>query len=168
MSPRRSRTATLESRCFDPRDCTCVAIEGHNREDDWKDPDHIPITWLADPSEGGCREESSSHISDRSFTGMYHTGVNDTMELAIRPCHTERRCLTVDYSRHHKLDQDAGSSDGGMGKYWFQSLAPDSYGLMDDTEGYQVLWCNETQCLNYYEYNRGCSRFLRHVDYHRS
>lgn len=169
---------SIESRCFDPKRCDCIFMKGRCNEKIY--PLHVGIGWLEKETRAhlgvpgsfpSSRPWSSCHIwplqhkSTRPFATSYNKGGLDNVSVYIRPCHTGQRCLAVDYRREWKPEHNI--SNDVMGPSWFHSLDHDSYGLKCDAESYQICWCREEQCLNFYGYMRGFSRFLRRSDYRR-
>lgn len=88
------------------------------------------------------------------FKHLYGPG-EPSISMAL--CHSDSPCFQVTYQR-----SIAGSFslDGNIPESWYHSLDPDSYKLTSDMDGYQVYWCREPNCLNYYRNSPGFGRLI--------
>jgi hypothetical protein len=183
-----------EMRCFDPNDCDCVLLEGHGdidlRFDSPQNPERVcrlntsrrlcPLrrssrVWSTDTLVDGIRRllreyEWKFRWKCGASTKRHRTRLDINLRpIAGRtsvecwPCNAGDACLIVDYVR---LLHTIGD-DGGIGVEWYQALETDSYDLIGDEEGFEVYWCHQNECRNYYRRVHGFSRIVRAEDYHR-
>lgn len=178
-----------EMRCFDLNECDCVSLEGlenvelrsesslnperalrPNLSRQLKSSDRSPSLFCA---ASGTRQLPRTHKADSPRTcessrkphaaRWYFHSSFDVAEskVACWPCHADDSCLVVNYTRNLKIGRA-----GAIGQQWYQDLDPDSYSLTDDEEGFEVYWCRQKECRNYYGRGPGFSRIIRGADYH--
>lgn len=183
-----------EMRCFDPNDCDCVLLEGQeNVELRFGSPLHskrvcrlntsrrlYPLcrsssSWSAASLVDGIRRLVLEHEWDfrrkcvsspkRHMTRLDFNlcSVPGRSDVGCWPCHAGDSCLVLDYLRVLII-----RCDGAIGSQWYRALDPDSYSLMDDEEGFEIYWCRQNECRNYYGRVPGFSRIIRGAEYHRS
>lgn len=62
----------------------------------------------------------------------------------------DRKCKVTRCHRELEVFENDGVS---VSREWYQALNQESYSLRDDEEGFQVYWCNEEHCANYYKFS---------------
>lgn len=179
-----------ELRCFDPNDCHCMVYSGaENVRWEWGCGPWIPgsTKCISDPYKGlnallppqpsgsiisnmirslkprkepECKADSKFHQSRLeprpSKDGPGRSAVD------VRPCHTGKDCLVVDYIRAVRVHEN-----GKLTPQWYNTIHPDSYNIMDDQDGLGVYWCLQPQCRNYYKGFLGYAGILRHREFRR-
>lgn len=80
----------------------------------------------------------------------------------VRPCHTGKDCLAVDYMRTLRV-----SEGGKICPQWYNTLDPGSYNITDDQDGLGVFWCPQPRCRNYFKGLPNYAGILRHHDFRR-
>lgn len=182
-----------EMRCFDPNDCDCVSLEGHENVElrpsssqnskrvcrlnpsrqlysMW--PSWISwLSWSAAPLAHGiqrlllatpkkCGSSPKRHRARLGLTG--ESSGPDCSDVQCWPCHFGHSCLVLDYTRRLRYDR-AGHID----IQWYQALDPESYGLVEDEQGFEIYWCNQNECRNYHGRGPGFSRIVRRTEYYK-
>lgn len=107
-----------------------------------------------------CESSAERHKTRLEFNPSSGSGRTD---VECWPCHSGDSCLVLDYARTLTVGRD-----GAIGAQWYQALDPDSYGLTEDEEGFEIYWCRQNECKNYYGRAPGFSRIVREAEYHRS
>lgn len=179
-----------ELRCFDPNDCHCIYYSGseHVRWE-WERGPWLPGTTkcISDPFKGlnallpprpsgsivsnivrslkskeapECTAGSKSHRSRlEPMPSAYGPG---RCAVDVRPCHTGKDCLVVDYIRAVWVQDN-----GKITPQWYNTIDPGSYNITDDQDGLGVYWCSQLHCRNYYERLPNYAGILRHHDFRR-
>lgn len=183
-----------EMRCFDPNDCDCVLLEGQENVDmgfgsslNSKRVCRLnasrrlyPLSrssssWSAAALVDGirrlvlkhewefrrkCGSSPKRHRARLDFNSSSGPGRSD---VECWPCHAGDSCLVLDYTRVLDI-----GCDGAIGAQWYRALDSDSYNLTEDEEGFELYWCRQNKCRNYYGRVPGFSRIVRGAEYHRS
>lgn len=183
-----------EMRCFDPNDCDCVFLEGQENVKMrfgsslhservcrlntsrrlyplcrslslWSAAslvDSVRRLLLAHKWElrKKCGSSFKRHRARLDFNSSSGPGRSD---VECWPCHAGDSCLVLDYTRVLNI-----RCDGDIGAQWYRALDSDSYKLTEDEEGFEVYWCRQTECRNYYGRVSGFSRIVRGAEFHRS
>lgn len=180
-----SATETPELRCFDPNDCQCITYSGtENVRWQWERSPWLPgATQCINSRYKGLNEvlpprPSGSIISNiiRSFKSRkepeckadskYHQSRVEPSPptygpgrcgVDVRPCHTGKDCLKVDYIRAVRVHEN-----GKVTPQWFNTIDPCSYNITDDEDGFGVYWCSQPRCRNYYKRLPNYAGILRH------
>ncbi|KAK2601066.1 hypothetical protein N8I77_010539 [Diaporthe amygdali] len=183
-----------EMRCFDPNDCDCVLLEGH---------ENIERRFSSSlNSDRVCRLNTSRRLYPlcRSSSLWSAASLVDSIQrlLLTHKLGLRRKCGSSPKRHRARLDFNfssgpgrsnvqcwpchAGNSclifdytrvltigcEGAIGVQWYQALDPDSYSLTEDEEGFGIYWCRQNECRNYCERVPGFSRIIRGAKYHRS
>lgn len=168
-----------EPRCFDPNSCDCVYFEG-SEDVAWRpycplckrrcyesshasDPE-ARLVCLPPLLEGSSstmrrfrRAASSRPItlcdgdaSECRLRKKYHfTRGSKHWNMGAGLCHNTSPCVEIMY---HRSLKKAVSNDGKrMRVDWYRALDTDLYSLVENKEGFEVFWCREPHCRNYYE-----------------
>lgn len=177
-------------RCFDPNDCHCTHFDGsENVRWQWECGPWLPgITeCISDPYKcldtlrppqppsstmakmirlfkkkppKECAADQKRHQSRLEYV-PFNRGVGYTA-VGVRPCHTGKDCLKVDYIRsfwsHH---------EGQITPQWYNALDPDSYSITEDEDGLGVFRCRTEGCRNYYRGVLNYAGILRHREFHK-
>lgn len=177
-----------ELRCFDPNECHCITYSGtENVGWEWECGPWLPgkTKCISDPFAGlnilqptrpsgsvihrgiralkarkapECIAEPKTHRTRGELPpGQYGLGWN---AVDVRPCHTGKDCIVVDYMRSIHV-----SVDGRMCRQWYNSLDPSSYNITDDQDGLGVLWCPQPHCRNYFKGLPNYRRILGHREF---
>jgi hypothetical protein len=187
--PRTSSGQLLELHQFDPNRCNCVEFEGAQGVE-WPlaPPTPLPPSRRGQVRSGCCRayfdhfprpyQQRQSDVDERMrlmrarhghrrhYTTFSHASTSDVSCFAsfgVDPCERNLAGLDVVYLRTMDL-YDRGKP-GKVNPDWFRSLDPDSYGLLDDTDGDGVFWCRQENCANFFK--NWLSRMLKYGDYNR-
>lgn len=179
-----------ELRCLDPNDCHCTTYSGtENVRWEWECGPWLPgpTACISDPFKGlntllppqppsssifnilralklgrspECTAEPKRHqFRNQTSPVKYGVGV---YAVEVRPCHTGKDCLVVDYIRdmcaHH---------DGKLTPQWYNTLDPGSYNITADEDGLGVFWCSTPGCRNYYKGVLNYAGILRRRDFRR-
>lgn len=183
-----------EMRCFDPNDCDCVLFEGQENVDmrfgSALNAERVcrlntsrrlypfcrsSSSWSASSLVDGirrlvlkhkcefrrqCESSPKRHKARLDFNLSSGSGRS---KVECWPCHAGDSCLVLDYSRVLIIGRDRAISP-----QWYQALDPDSYSLTEDEAGFEVYWCRQNKCRNYYGRVPGFSRIVRGAECHRS
>lgn len=171
-----------EMRCFDPRDCECVYLEGRDN-----------VKWQLASSLHAedirvCRLDTSRRLFPAQQSPRSSWAVSEPRDIfdcfnrehtarlhfdnrfsanrynpRFWPCREGNGCIVLDYKRAVRFERG-----GAVDQQWYQALEPDSYSLREDEEGLEIYWCRQKQCRNYYGHFPGFSRIIRMAEYHRS
>lgn len=147
-----------ELRCFDPNSCDCIRFEGPQDVLEFNDGGHTDRTECLFPIESlsqlglesrveqpkECEFKARSHGRWRRDTNTATYGPGK-YNIRAQPCHSGSQCLVFRFSRGLDI-----SSDIGINPHWYQALDPDSYSLTADRDGFEVYWCRQERCCNYY------------------
>lgn len=181
-----------EMRCFDPNYCNCVPFEGHEMVE-WRPSSSLNLerecrlnpsrrllslcpsspSWPAASLANGiwqlvpglrrkCRLSETRHRARLGFTGL--SSGSGCSKVECRPCHSGDSCLVLDYTRSLCTSIKC---DGAIDPQWYQALDPDSYSLTHDDRGFEIFWCHEKKCRNYYARVPNFSRILRGTKYYK-
>lgn len=179
---------TPELRCFDPNDCHCTTYTGsENVRWEWECGPWLPGTTkcVSDPYKGlnelrpprpygptvsniirllepkrrrVCAADQKQHQS-RIGPIPFNRGVG-LCGVDVRPCHTGKDCLKVEYLRVL-----VGELDGKLTPQWYNTLDPESYNITADEDGLGVFWCPTPGCRNYYKGVLNYAGILRRRDF---
>lgn len=164
-----------EMRRFDPRDCECVFLEGRENIE-WPLPSSLH-------SGNGCRLDTSRQLfparQSSRFAVSEPKSIFDILERQHKTRHSDERrfgsnpqfwpccagngCIVLNYERRVRFERG-----GAVDQQWYQALEPASYSLTEDEEGFEIYWCRQKQCRNYYGHFPGFSRIIRMADYHKA
>lgn len=110
------------------------------------------------------------------LTSVRTPGEGSKLDIRVQPCAGDSRCLQMRYTRRITLSAHYTTPGpkrpiimGSVWLEWCQAMDPESYNLTDDKESFEILWCRQANCKNYYKYlkkapfpagetNRACSR----------
>lgn len=107
-----------------------------------------------------CTAEPKSHRArDHAVPRKYGPG---RCIVDVRPCHTGKDCLVVDYMRTLRVLED-----GKVCPQWYNTLDPSSYNITDDQDGLGVFWCQQPHCRNYFKGYPNFAGILRHCEFRR-
>lgn len=187
-----------EMKCFDPNDCDCVTLDGSENVDwgfasslHSQDVCRLNASRRLHASSQMSPSSSSSSSLSTSLSSPLSSSFSTSSETqSLRnlvpkrhyarfdfdkrfgpgkftsgfwPCYASDGCLVLDYHRRVRFERD-----GAIDQQWYQSLDPDSYSLTEDHEGFEIYWCRQKECRNYYGHFPGFSRIIRVAEYHRS
>jgi hypothetical protein len=187
--PRTSPGQLLELHQFDPNRCNCVEFEGaQGAEWPLAPPTPLPPFRRGQVRTGCCRAYSdhfplpyqqrksdvderirlmrARHGHRRNYISFDHTSTSIVSCYALfglNRCERNLAGLDVIYQRTMELYDCR--KPGAVSPDWFRSLDPDSYSLLDDTDGYGVFWCRQEKCANFFK--NWLSRMLKYGDYNR-
>lgn len=163
-----------EFRCFDPNDCDCISYPGsENVRWEW---DHGPwllgttqcinspfkglnallpqrqsgsilsnvIRSLKSRKKPECKADSKFHQSRLEPSPPAYGPGRSAVD--VRPCHTGKDCLVVDYIRAVRVH-----NKGKITPQWFNTIDPGSYNITEDQDGFGVFWCSQPRCRNYHK-----------------
>lgn len=172
----RPASATHESelRCFDPNDCHCITFSGTEKVRwEWECGPWIPGTTkcISDPFKGLnallpprpsgstiskiIRNLKSRKARECPADLKFHqsrlepsppTCGPGRCAVDVRPCHTSKDCLLVNYMRAVRVHDN-----GKITSEWYNTLDPASYNVTADEDGLGVFWCPEPRCRNYHK-----------------
>lgn len=179
-----------ELRCVDPNDCHCTTYAGaDNVRWEWECGPWLPgaTQCISDPFRGlntllppqppgstmsnivralklkrspECAVEPKVHRT-RNPESPRTYGVG-RCAVEVKPCHTGKDCLVVDYLRLLRVQHN-----GKLTPQWYNTLDPDSYNITDDEDGLGVFWCPTPGCRNYYKGVLNYAGILRRRDFRR-
>lgn len=177
-----------ELRCFDPNDCHCIYYPGtENVRWEWECGPWLPGTTkcISDPFKGlnaFLAPRPSGNIISNIIRGLKSKEVAECpagskthqsrleprppkygpgrCAVDVRPCHTGRDCLVVDYIRAVWV-QDKGK----ITSEWYNTIDPGSYNITDDQDGLGVYWCSQPRCRNYHKRLPNYAGILRGCEY---
>ncbi|KAK4187565.1 hypothetical protein QBC35DRAFT_474360 [Podospora australis] len=72
------------------------------------------------------------------------------MYTDVWPCRSGGDCLQVDYHWDILPGDARGKPIENIGSGWFLALAPESFELGGDDDGYGLYWCKTESCRNYW------------------
>lgn len=181
-------TERPELRCFDPNDCHCMTYSGtENVRWEWECGPWIPGTTkcTSDPYKGlnallpsrpsgsiisnmirslkprkepECKADSKFHQSRlEPQPSKYGPGQS---AVDVRPCHTGKDCLVVDYIRAVRVNEN-----GKLTPQWYNTIDPDSYNITDDQDGLGIYWCSQPRRRNYHQRLPNFAGILRHREF---
>lgn len=183
-------TGGPELRCFDPNDCQCITYSGsENVRWEWERGPWLPGTTqcinnhykglnvLLPPRPSGSiisnviRSLRSKKMPECKADSKYHQSRLEPSPpkygpgrcaVDVRPCHTGKDCLVVDYIRAVWVHQN-----GRITSQWYNTIDSRSYNITDDEDGLGVYWCSQPRCRNYYKRLPNYAGILRHREFRR-
>lgn len=97
---------------------------------------------------GRCELKQKTHVARISYRSASRLS-NDSFSMSANVCHNLSPCLRLRYSR---VLENAFSADGKLMMLdWYHALDTESYNLTQDKQGFEVFWCREPHCRNYFE-----------------
>jgi hypothetical protein len=171
----------IEMNCFDPNRCSCLRYAGPEQlPKGWKlapdkVSDFLPYTTkkttLIDMQHPACRSHPGHRLSalrafepdkqeglqseqkriETHFISIPTPGDSSLVILEIVSCPAQSRCVQIRYNRVITVISKA-SRPSRVTWQWCQAMDPDSYNLTNDKESFEILWCRQPECKNYYKY----------------
>lgn len=107
-----------------------------------------------------CTAEPKTHRSRDAPPGSPPRFGPGRSVVEVKPCHTGKDCLVVDYIRAILVCKGRE-----IYPWWYNALDPNSYNITDDQDGLGVFWCAQPHCRNYFKGLPNHARILRGREY---